>query len=214
MIGVVGLIGPYGEVSRMSKALSLDLRRRVVDTHRRGEGTHEEIARRFGMGVATLRRWVRRDEAGTLAFDASCPHGLQPVIETAKLTQFKEIVRADPGATNAKLAGLLAEQTGLQARASTIRRAVRRLAWGRATCLVASARDAESVRVLRAKWTEWQKEVVAARLVFIDEAGSTIAMTRTHARPPAVTRPPRPPQGIAALSRRSVANGRSMYCGP
>lgn len=51
-------------------------------------------------------------------------------------------------------------------------------------CLVASERDAAHIGNLRAKWAEWQKDVVAARLVFIDEAGSTVAMTRTHARAP------------------------------
>ncbi|MDP2307462.1 MAG: IS630 family transposase [Pseudomonadota bacterium] len=51
-------------------------------------------------------------------------------------------------------------------------------------CLVASEADAARIRDLREHWVAWQPEVVPARLVFIDESGSTVAMTRTHARSP------------------------------
>lgn len=43
----------------MAKAYSLDLRIRVVNQVKIGKGSHQDIADRFEIGVATLRRWIR-----------------------------------------------------------------------------------------------------------------------------------------------------------
>lgn len=39
--------------------ISLDLRRRIVDAYENGEGTYREIAERFGVGEASVSRYVR-----------------------------------------------------------------------------------------------------------------------------------------------------------
>lgn len=44
----------------MPGALSKDLRQRVVDAHDNGEGSYVELAERFGIGVATVKRWMWR----------------------------------------------------------------------------------------------------------------------------------------------------------
>jgi transposase-like protein len=48
------------EVS-MPRPLGLDLRQRVVDSYNNGEGDYAEIAARFGVGVASVSRWLRLD---------------------------------------------------------------------------------------------------------------------------------------------------------
>jgi len=51
----------------MSEAYTIDLRRRVVEAHERGDGSYRALAERFSIGEATAKRWVwqfRRD--GTL----------------------------------------------------------------------------------------------------------------------------------------------------
>lgn len=45
-------------------------------------------------------------------------------------------------------------------------------------------RDIERIRLLRESFFEWMSEVDPSRLVFIDEAGSTVAMSREYARAP------------------------------
>jgi len=50
--------------------------------------------------------------------------------------------------------------------------------------LVASEQDAERIQAHRALYRAWQSRVDAGRVFCIDETGSTIAMTRTHARSP------------------------------
>jgi len=51
---------------------SLDLRERVVEAVREGEGTQEEIAKRFKISVSSLKRWLSRkhlaaDKPGPIA---------------------------------------------------------------------------------------------------------------------------------------------------
>ncbi len=45
----------------MPKPLPVELRRRVVDAYRDGEGTFEEIAQGFRVAVSSALRWVQFD---------------------------------------------------------------------------------------------------------------------------------------------------------
>lgn len=44
----------------MPEPLPVELRRRVVEAYERGEGSYPTIARKFGVGEASVRRWVAR----------------------------------------------------------------------------------------------------------------------------------------------------------
>lgn len=51
----------------MAEPHSLELRDRVVRAYEAGEGSYEEIGRRFDVGEASVKRWVaRRRKHGTL----------------------------------------------------------------------------------------------------------------------------------------------------
>lgn len=115
----------------MGKALSLDLRERAVAAYKRGDGTQVEVAARFGIGEASLRRWLRREEAGGLAFDGSYHHGPTRMIEVANMQVLEELVAANADATNLELAELMEARTGLSVSASTISRAMAILGWTR-----------------------------------------------------------------------------------
>ncbi len=115
----------------MSKPLSLDLRQRVVRAYLAGGRTQQEIADQFGVGTATLRRWLRRDERGKLAHDPDYPHGPKPIIEVANLAVLESLLAERSDATNVELAALMAERTGLAVSPSTISRAIAVLGWTR-----------------------------------------------------------------------------------
>ncbi len=40
-------------------SVSLDLRRRAVESYLSGEGNQEEVSRRFKVGLSSLKRWVK-----------------------------------------------------------------------------------------------------------------------------------------------------------
>ena len=69
---------------------SLDLRERVVAAVREGEGTQKEVAKRFKVGVSTLKRWLSRE---CLEADKPGPRG--PRLDTEAL---KAVVKDKPDA--------------------------------------------------------------------------------------------------------------------
>jgi putative transposase len=62
-------------------AYSVDLRRRVVNAVREGEGTQEEVAKRFKVSLSSLKRWLNRED---LAADKPGPRGPRLDIEALK----------------------------------------------------------------------------------------------------------------------------------
>ena len=116
----------------MGNALSMDLRQRVLDAYQRGEGTQLEIATRFEVGEASLRRWLRRErETGSPAPITEYRHGPAPKIDVVNIQALEEILTTNRDATNEELAELLGERTGLVVSASSISRAVAVLGWTR-----------------------------------------------------------------------------------
>ncbi|MEY3011903.1 MAG: Transposase, partial [Pseudomonadota bacterium] len=66
----------------MPGALSQDLRKRVVDAYDNGEGSYVQLAERFDIGVATVKRWMwrRRDTGGLQPLFSN--NGNKPVFTT------------------------------------------------------------------------------------------------------------------------------------
>lgn len=113
----------------MGRGLSLDLRRRVIRAWLDEELTREELAERFGIGVATVGRWIRRyRESGDVH---PRPHGGgQPRRIGAEQEPWLEaIVKAHPDWTEAEYARALFEQQGIEASASTVGRVIRSLGY-------------------------------------------------------------------------------------
>jgi transposase len=77
----------------------MDLRRRIVAAYERNEGTYAEIAKRFGVGEATVSRLLRRKrERGHVEPEA--PGGGFPArISDAQLPELVRLVAERPDAT-------------------------------------------------------------------------------------------------------------------
>src|SRR4051812_19819617 len=81
------------------KAYSMDLRERVVAACDRGEGTREEIAKRFCVGIAWVYRLLqRRRQTGSMA---PKPHrgGQKPAVDAAASDRLRRAVADRPAAT-------------------------------------------------------------------------------------------------------------------
>lgn len=106
---------------------SMDLRERVVSACDRGEGTREEIARRFEVGVAWVYRLLkRRRETGSIE---PKPHGggQRPAFDTAADERLRQAVAERPDATLKELR----EATGMDCGLSAVHRALVRLGLSR-----------------------------------------------------------------------------------
>ena len=115
----------------MPRALSLDLRRRVVEAYENGEGTYAEIAQRFGVGEASVSRWLSlKREQGHLRRrkQRSGPRRkMGPKHDDALLA----LVEANNDLTIGDYRDLLEEETGLDVSDATVGRALRRLGLSR-----------------------------------------------------------------------------------
>lgn len=106
------------------QAYSLDLRQRVVRAYEHGEGSISEIAARFGVSTAfvkkLLRRWRLTGDLAPLAHGGGKPKRL-----TARQHQLlKRKVREQSDISLAELQSLLDEQEAVQVHVSTISRAL------------------------------------------------------------------------------------------
>jgi transposase len=110
---------------------SADLRVRVVRAHKAGEGTYDEIALRFGVGRASVSRWLRLErETGTLV-PGRHGGGQTSKLDKEQLEQFRRIVLAKPDATRAEMAKTLKKETKVTVSVATVGRALRRIGFTR-----------------------------------------------------------------------------------
>ena len=108
---------------------SRDLRLRVVEAYRAGEGTYEELAVRFSVGMASVNRWLRRmRESGTVE---PRPHGggQQLRIQGEDERFLRRLVEAHPDWTEAELGEEIRTKRELDVSDVTVGRAVRRLGY-------------------------------------------------------------------------------------
>ena len=114
----------------MSKALSTDLRTRVVEAYGRGEGTQRELGKRFGVGEAWVRRWWRRWREAQTVEPRRRP-GSKPKVGAAGLEVLLQLVKATPDATRDELADNLFDRVGVRVSVATVGRMLVRLGWTR-----------------------------------------------------------------------------------
>jgi transposase len=160
---------------------SQDLRKRVLETVRRGDGSVRQIARRFLVSVSFVTRLLRTHrDTGSLE---PKPHGggNPAVLAPEDLQRLRELVRQQPDATLEELR----QRLGASCSAMTISRALRKLGLPRKKKVPRAAeQDRPDVREKRQEFREELAGVDPRRLVFVDECGANTAMTRTHGRAP------------------------------
>jgi len=106
------------------KAYSLDLRQRVVRAYERGEGSISEIAARFGVGTAFVKKMLRQWRAtGDLA---PLPRGggKPASLDSRHRRLLRRAVREQSDISLSELQSLLGEQESVQVHVSTISRAL------------------------------------------------------------------------------------------
>ncbi|MCB9683338.1 MAG: transposase [Alphaproteobacteria bacterium] len=115
----------------MPKALSLDLRTRVVQAYLNGTETQQQVADRFGVGVASLVRWLRlQRESGSLKPRPS-DGAPAPKLDANGLQVLAGLVAEQNDLTNAEYAMQLEDLLGITVSRSTVIRAFKRLGYTR-----------------------------------------------------------------------------------
>jgi transposase len=163
------------------KAISQDLRERILDTVERGDGSLRQIAGRFLVSVSFITRLLQLYRStGSLE---PRPHGggNPAVLGPEELEQLRELVRQQPDARLDELR----QRLGVSCSLMTISRALRKLGLPRQKKIPrAQEQDRPDVQERRQEFCAKLAGVDPRRLVFVDESGANTAMTRTHGRAP------------------------------
>jgi transposase len=160
---------------------SQDLRKRILETVQRGDGSLRQIARRFLVSVSFVTRLLRLHR-GTGALEPK-PHGggNPAVLGPEDLERLRELIRQQPDATLEELR----QRLGASCSTMTISRALRKLGLPRKKKVPrAQEQDRPEVQERRREFCEELAGLDPRRLVFVDECGANTAMTRTHGRAP------------------------------
>src|SRR5262245_55750958 len=161
-------------------AYSLDLRARIVDAVERQSGSERQIAVLFGVHESFIYKLLRQKrDRGTIA---PLPHGggAHAKLSADQLRRLPDWVAAMPDATLDELREQLKKQARVVVSLSTICRGLHALGLSRKKSPLASQADPQE----RAAFQEKQKTLAREDLIFVDEFGIHLAMTRPHARAP------------------------------
>ena len=113
----------------MPRPYSVDLRERVLLACEKAEGSYTETARRFRVGVSTLRLW--RQQARDEGRRTPLPLGRGPVALGGRLEVLSALVAERNDAMLAEYADMLAARTGERRSTAVICRVLKQLGWAR-----------------------------------------------------------------------------------
>jgi transposase len=160
---------------------SQDLRKRVIDTIERGDGSLRQIAQRFLVSLSFVVRLLRHYRTtGSLE---PKPHGggRQPALSPAQLKRLAALIRKKPDATLEELR----QSLGVECSTMAIVRALKKLKITRKKkVLHAQEQDSPEGQQKRRDFVAEIAGIDPKRLVFVDESGANTSMTRTHGRAP------------------------------
>ena len=166
---------------------SQDLRRRILDTVARGEGSLRQIAQRFLVNISTIVRLLNQHRQTGSADPKPHAGGRRPALGPDDVERLRELIREQPDATLDELR----DRLGVTCSRMAISRALKKMGITRKKkVLHASERDTPKGRRQRKAFREKVAGIEPDHLVFVDETGANTAMTRTHGRAPEGERVP------------------------
>jgi transposase len=100
----------------MRKPLSIDLRQRIVAAYDAGEGTREDVAKRFRVSVGMVKKLLQQHRTtGDLAPRYHRCKGRKPVLLATHRQQLRQLLAKDPDRTLQELHAALGVECTIQA---------------------------------------------------------------------------------------------------
>ena len=115
----------------MPAPLSIDLRKRIIAAWEQGEGTWEEIASTFKVGIATVNRLIRRYRASATVVPEPHGGGQRHRVPDEDLPLVRALLDERPDLTIEELRTAFCARHGRLISRSTMSRAVERIGYTR-----------------------------------------------------------------------------------
>lgn len=164
------------------KSYSVDLREKIVAAHLQKNISVRKVANIFSVSKSLVQKLVKQQKLeGNLQ---PKPRGKPQFSHLTNADiELRELVESHPDATLIELCELFADKTGNWVGRSAMCRALQKLGLNRKKKLHRST-QAGTLRVLNLRLNYWEKvkHIQPENLVFLDETGILLGLTRTHAR--------------------------------
>jgi transposase len=163
-------------------AYSIDLRQKILSAWQNKEGTQRDLAKRFKVSLSFIRDFLRRyRETGEIT---ARPQGgdRRSKLKGKEQELLKIMVAEQSDIYLREIKEVIKERTEIEVSISSLSRTLKRLKLRRKKTLVASEQATERVQKLRYEFRHWLDTIDIKNLVFIDETGVNLAMTRYYGR--------------------------------
>ena len=169
----------------MSAPVSADLRSRVIAAYYNGEGSYRQIAKRFAIHFNSVAHWVQLYRSTGNLEPRYSLLGRSPKVTEEQQKIIQKFIAEDPDATLEELVERLHEKLGILIDNSTMSRYVTRLGLSlkKKTIYASERDDVRNVRKRR-RFIKAMASLNAEDLIFLDETGSNLSMTRSYGRSP------------------------------
>jgi len=159
-------------------AYSLDLRKKIVEAKQRGMPT-AEVARTFGVGASTVKRYAAAAREGRSLTPKKRP-GSKPKLDEAARKLLEADLEERPAATLPQRREFLARVAGVSVSDSTVSRALRRLGWSRKK--IGGSERTRRVLEGRLEGAGGRRDRRDAKcFVFVDECGTNTSLRPLYA---------------------------------
>ena len=108
-------------------AISVDLRKRVVEAYEEGGVSYAAVGRRFSVHWRSVKAWVELSRSTGSLEPSKAPRGRKTLLQGDKLDQLKQLVEEDINATEADLVERLKKRFGIETSTSSVGRAIRKM---------------------------------------------------------------------------------------
>ena len=184
------------------KAYSLDLRQKIVDAYAEGNISQRQLAKQFRVALSFIEKLLKQHrETGSIAPKQRIEQ-TPTKLNTEQLTVLEQLVKENNDATLDELRYQLEQKTGILIGRSTVDRMLTKL-----NLTVKKKRFIRRKKQVngcfRSRVEFWQviRGILAKDLIFIDESGINLALTRLFARAP---------KGKRSLGARPQKRGKNV----
>lgn len=163
------------------RAYSIDLREKIVKVYEQGNTSIRKVASRFGVSKSFVQKLLSSKKAQGHVKPRQQGGGMKGELNGYGV-QLLSMVEKAPDATRSEYCEYWGETHGHWVSPSTMCRALKKQQLTRKKTLRSSQGLTMRVQNLRTEYWQQVKQIDPENLVFIDEMGVLLGLTRTHAR--------------------------------
>jgi transposase len=184
------------------RAYSIDLRRKIVELHKEGKISQRKLAQQFHVALSFIEKLLKQEkETGNIEpkkRTKQTPTKLTP----EQIKVLDQLVEEYNDATLDELSQLLEDRIGVLISRVTVDRMLRKLNLTfKKKALHPTEKESERVQEQRYEFWQSVREILAKDMIFIDESGINLALTRLFARSP---------KGKRARGARPLKRGKNV----